>query len=133
MKIHGQCHCGELRYEAEIDPGQVSICHCSDCQILTGTAYRVSVPAKASDFHILNGVPKIYVKTAESGNARAQAFCATCGTPIYASDVKEPRIFNLRTGAIAERAELKPVRQIWCRSALDWAQDLDGMEMREKS
>ncbi len=133
MNIHGRCHCGELSYEADVDPAQVSICHCSDCQTLTGTAYRISVPAKAADFHILTGVPKIYVKTAESGNARAQAFCATCGTPIYASDITQPQLFNLRTGAIAERASLKPARQIWCRSALDWVQDLSGMEMREKS
>lgn len=132
MKIHGRCHCGELTYEAEVDPAQVSICHCLDCQILTGTAYRVSVPAKAGEFHILSGVPKIYVKTAESGNPRAQAFCATCGTPIYASDVRQPKQFNLRTGPIAERALLKPRRQIWCRSARDWAQDLGGMDMREK-
>ncbi len=133
MKVHGQCHCGELVYEAEVDPAQASICHCKDCQILTGTAYRVSVPAKAEDFRILNGVPKIYVKTAESGNPRAQAFCATCGTPIYASDVKYPAQFNLRTGPLAERVQLKPRRQIWCGSALDWVQDLSGMEMRQKS
>jgi len=74
MKVHGRCHCGELVYEAEVDPAQASICHCLDCQILTGTAYRVSVPAKAEHFRILSGVPKIYVKTAESGNPRAQAF-----------------------------------------------------------
>ena len=55
MKIHGQCHCGELVYEAEVDPRQASICHCVDCQILTGTAYRVSVPAKAEDFRIFRG------------------------------------------------------------------------------
>ena len=133
MKVHGQCHCGELVYEADVDPASTSICHCKDCQILTGTAYRVSVPAKAENFRILSGVPKIYVKTAESGNPRAQAFCATCGTPIYASDVKHPASFNLRTGSLAERAQLKPQRQIWCRSALDWVQELDGMEMREKS
>ncbi|HEX2761026.1 MAG TPA: GFA family protein, partial [Rhizomicrobium sp.] len=117
MKVHGQCHCGELVYEAEVDPALASICHCTDCQILTGTAYRVSVPARAENFRILNGEPKIYVKTAESGNPRAQAFCPTCGTPIYASDVKHPQLFNLRTGPLAERAELKPQRQIWCRSA----------------
>jgi hypothetical protein len=132
MKVHGQCHCGELVYEAEVDPALASICHCTDCQILTGTAYRVSVPARAENFRILNGEPKIYVKTAESGNPRAQAFCPTCGTPIYASDVKHPQLFNLRTGPLAERAELKPQRQIWCRSALDWVQDLAGMEMRQK-
>ena len=115
-----------------MDPARVGICHCTDCQTLSGTAYRVSVPAKAADFHVLSGAPKIYVKTAENGHARAQAFCATCGTPIYASDVQHPAVYNLRIGAIAERAALKPRRQIWCRSALDWVQDLSGMDMHEK-
>ena len=133
MKVHGRCHCGEIVYEAEIDPAQVSICHCTDCQTLTGTAYRVSVPAKADDLRFLKGAPKIYVKTAESGRPRAQAFCGTCGTPIYAADPHEPKLFNLRTGVLAERAELKPSRQIWCRSALDWVGELGGMKMDEKA
>ena len=133
MKVHGRCHCGEIVYEAEIDPAQVGICHCTDCQTLTGTAYRVSVPAKADDLRFLKGAPKIYVKTAESGRPRAQAFCGTCGTPIYAADPHEPKLFNLRTGVLAERAELKPSRQIWCRSALDWVGELGGMKMDEKA
>jgi hypothetical protein len=133
VKVHGRCHCGEIVYEAEIDPAQVSICHCTDCQTLTGTAYRVSVPAKADDLRFLKGTPKIYVKTAESGRQRAQGFCGTCGTPIYAADPHEPKLFNLRTGVLAERAELKPSRQIWCRSALDWAGELGGMKMDEKA
>ena len=133
MKVHGRCHCGEIVYEAEIDPAQVSICHCIDCQTLTGTAYRVSVPAKAGDLRFLKVTPKIYVKTAESGRQRAQGFCGTCGTPIYAADPHEPKLFNLRTGVLAERAELKPSRQIWCRSALDWVGELGGMTMDEKA
>ncbi|HEY2210468.1 MAG TPA: GFA family protein, partial [Bradyrhizobium sp.] len=32
MNIDGQCHCGLVTYQADIDPGQVSICHCTDCQ-----------------------------------------------------------------------------------------------------
>jgi hypothetical protein len=128
--VHGRCHCGEISYEAEIDPAQVSICHCSDCQTLTGTVYRVSVPAKADALRFVKGAPKIYVKIADSGRKRAQGFCGHCGTPIYAADEREPQVFNLRTGALAERAELTPSRQIWCRSALDWVQELSGMEMR---
>ncbi|HEX4117275.1 MAG TPA: GFA family protein [Rhizomicrobium sp.] len=133
MKVHGRCHCGEIVFEAEIDSTQVSICHCSDCQTLTGTAYRVSAPAKAGELRFLKGPPKIYVKIAESGRQRAQAFCGSCGTPIYSSDTHDPKIFNLRTGTLAERGELKPSRQIWCRSALDWVQELGGMDMHEKA
>ena len=38
MKVDGACHCGELAYEAEIDPERIGVCHCVDCQILS--AYR---------------------------------------------------------------------------------------------
>jgi len=44
MDVQGSCHCGRIRYDAVVDPERVTICHCTDCQALTGTAYRVSVP-----------------------------------------------------------------------------------------
>ena len=75
MKIDGGCHCGNITYTAEIDPENVGICHCTDCQTLSGTAFRTSVRANKETFHLAGGQPKIYVKTAESGAKRAQAFC----------------------------------------------------------
>jgi hypothetical protein len=124
MKVHGTCHCGAIAWEGEVDPARVAICHCGDCQRLSGAAIRVSVPVKAEDFVLLRGDPTRYVKTAESGNRRAQAFCGCCGTPLYACDVDDPKVFNLRVGALAERADLPPQRQIWCEAALPWTADL---------
>jgi hypothetical protein len=40
---------------------------------------------------MLSGMPKTYIKTAESGNKRLHAFCGTCGTPIYSSAVENPQ------------------------------------------
>jgi hypothetical protein len=37
MKIDGRCHGGYITYEAEIDPEKVMICHCADCQDLSGS------------------------------------------------------------------------------------------------
>jgi len=28
MKVDGQCHCGAIVYEAEVEPGTVGLCHC---------------------------------------------------------------------------------------------------------
>ena len=47
MKIDGQCHCGQITFEAEIDPEAVSICHCRDCQTLTGSPFRVTAICSA--------------------------------------------------------------------------------------
>jgi hypothetical protein len=126
MKVHGACHCGNLRYEAEIDPQTVGVCHCTDCQRLTGSAFSVYVPVPRERFR-LTGAPRIYVKTAESGRRRAQAFCPRCGTRIYASAAEDAQVFNLRLGTIEERAELAPKVQIWCRSALPWVNALGAV------
>jgi hypothetical protein len=39
MKIDGHCHCGQITFEAEVDPTALTICHCTDCQTLTGSAF----------------------------------------------------------------------------------------------
>ena len=134
MKVTGSCHCGQISYEAEVNPGTVRICHCTDCQKLTGTAFRTNIASLPGTFVLKTGTPKIYIKTAESGGKRAHAFCPECGTPIYAAAPEpKPSTYALRVGAIEERAQLAPpVRQIWCRSALPWSMDLTGVERAER-
>ena len=132
MKIDGACHCGNITYVAEIDPDKVGICHCTDCQTLSGTAFRVNVPAAKDAFTLLTGQPKIYVKTAESGAKRAQAFCPECGTPIYAAAASDPQVFNIRVGTARQRADLTPKTQGWCRSARDWVMDLRPLQQFAK-
>jgi hypothetical protein len=132
MRIEGRCHCGNIAYEATVDPATVGICHCVDCQTLSGSPYRATIPASAESFVLRGGAPKIYVKIAESGTKRAHAFCPDCGTPIYASAIGDPPTYSLRIGAIKQRAALRPRRQIWCRSALTWSSDLGGIDRVER-
>ena len=132
MKVHGACHCGAITYEAEVDPARVTVCHCKDCQILSGAAFRASVPAMVEDFRLLKGTPKPYVKTAENGNCRAQVFCGDCGTPLYSADAHGAKTHTMRIGPLAERDALTPRRQIWCESALSWSRDLLPLPRIEK-
>ena len=132
MKIEGACHCGTITYEGEADPEKTGICHCTDCQALTGSAFRVSVPVPGNTFK-MNGKPTIYVKTADSGNKREQAFCPRCGSPIYAtSPGPEPKIYSIRVGTIRQRSELVPRVQIWAHSKQRWVNDLAGVRIAEK-
>ncbi len=131
MQVHGSCHCGGIQYTAAVDPARTTICHCTDCQKLTGSAYRVSVPADEGSFELTAGEPSIYVKIGDTGSRRAQAFCPKCGSPLYTYDADCPTVYGLRVGCIEEREELIPKRQKWCRSALRWTENLAGMEKRE--
>jgi hypothetical protein len=132
MRIDGGCHCGFITYQGEADPTKAGICHCTDCQALTGTAYRVSVPVDGATFK-LSGTPTVYVKTADSGNKREQAFCPRCGSPIYAaSPGPEPRTYSIRLGTVRQRRELAPKLQIWTQSKLDWVDDLSRVSSAER-
>jgi hypothetical protein len=131
MRIEGACHCGHIAFEAEVDPETVRICHCTDCQTSSGSLFRANIQAAGETFRMLRGEPKIYIKTAESGNRRAQAFCAECGTGLYSTSPTNPVSYVLRVGVIAQRAAFRPRTQIWCRSELAWTTDVGGLPRRD--
>ena len=133
LQVHGSCHCGAIAFEATVDPDSVTICHCNACQSLTGSAYRVTVAARGQDFRLLRGVPKIYIKTADSGNKRAMVFCGDCGSPVYAHAAEDnPTSYGIRVGSLREREALVPRKRIWCESALGWSTHLGEMAQFEK-
>ena len=134
MKIDGACSCGNIRIEGEADPDSVSVCHRTDCQSASGTAFRVSIPVSGATFK-MTGQPTIFVKTtAESGNPRVQAFCPTCGSPIYSTTPGEGQqaMYIVRVGILRQRDQLTPKRQIWWRSARPWVTGLDAIRKIEK-
>jgi hypothetical protein len=121
MRVDGHCLCGYLSYEAEVEPDLVLICHCTDCQVLSGSAFRVTVPVTGGSFKFLSGAPKTYVKTAASGSKRILAFCPECGTSIYSKPADDKSdYFGLRVGSLRQRDALVPRAQYWHRSAQTW-------------
>lgn len=132
MKIDGACHCGNIRYEAEVDPAKVVICHCSDCQTLSGSAFRTVALTEPGTFKLLSGELRSYVKTANSGNKREQTFCPDCGTPIYSAPSDTGvEVVGLRVGTARQRDQLIPTDQLWFRSSQAWLRDLATMKKQD--
>ena len=134
MKIDGGGSCGAIKIEGEADPEKVQICHCTDCQTSTGTAFRISIPVPGTTFK-MTGQPNIYVKTtADSGKPRLQAFCGTCASPIYSTTPGEgvQPSYTVRVGILRQRDQLVPRRQNWFRSARSWVLKLDAVPKNEK-
>jgi hypothetical protein len=131
MHVDGRCHCGLVTYEAEIDPQAVSVCHCTDCQSLTGSPYRVTVICTGEQIRMTGKPPKIYAKTGDNGRTRFQHFCTECGSPLFTSgEGNEADDWGIRWGSIRQRDRLKPARQIWCRSAVAWINEVAGLPGR---
>jgi hypothetical protein len=106
MRVEGQCHCGAIAYEAEVEPGTVAICNCTDCQMQSGSGFRINIATPADKFHLLRGNPKRYLKVASSGARRIHTFCGNCGGPIYSCAAENTQSYSLRVGALKQRYEL---------------------------
>ena len=132
MKVEGQCHCGAIAFEAQVQPGSMTVCHCTDCQTHSGSAFRANISAPAASFRLLKGEPRTYIKTAASGARRVLAFCANCGSPLYACAEQNPTAYSLRIGTLKQRHEIgPPQRQIWTQRRLAWVelpQDVPSFE-----
>ena len=76
----------------------------------------------------MTGEPaKVYAKPATMAAPGFQHFCPECGSPLFTSGDGGPDDWGIRWGSIRQRDQLKPMRQIWCRSAAPWIHDLRGI------
>ena len=53
-------------------------------------------------------------------------------TALFDGSGPQPDVLRPAVGALDRRAELRPTRQGWCRSALPWSMDISGVERFER-
>ncbi|MEI8623869.1 GFA family protein [Pseudoalteromonas sp. B137] len=115
----------KLNIKAKSQNNNALVCHCSDCQRMSSGPFRAVIIAEPNSVVFTQGEPKEFVKTAQSGNKRAQGFCGTCGTTLYATnEAKADRVYGLRIGAVDQRDQFTPTAQIWAKSTLSWLSGL---------
>ena len=122
IKVNGKCHCGEIEIEAVVQKCEVRACHCTDCQKMSGAPLRAIAVAPANRIKI-KGQPKEYIKIGDSGNKRIQAFCENCGTQLFATDMNKT-LYNLRTGFLEQKNELKPNTHVFTHSSMTWVKEI---------
>lgn len=116
----GGCLCGKVRYRVEGDPLSVAICHCTNCQRNTGSAFSVNVifPKAALT---MEGNPAIYEDIGDTGNVVRRVFCGTCGTPLESQSVfSVPEYAVLKGGTFDNPAVFVPDSEVYCVTAMPW-------------
>ncbi|MEM6579821.1 MAG: GFA family protein [Pseudomonadota bacterium] len=129
MKTSGACFCGAITYTATINEDFVGVCHCRDCQIFGGSAFRMVALAKPDEFKITHGEPKYFDKMSATGNTRRMVFCGECGTHLCSlppEPISENSFVSIRISTSNDFAQLKPVAEIYCESRVDWLTPMDN-------
>lgn len=130
ISITGGCRCGHLRYEVTTVPLFVMACHCTDCQEQTSSAFSLGMPVKKDGFS-MSGESVVVTKTAESGNESRAYRCPTCAVWTHTTTDGSPEMVVVRPSTLDDTDWIRPVAQIFVRSAMPWAK-LDVPHSYEK-
>jgi hypothetical protein len=122
ITISGGCHCGKVRFQANV-PAAVEVLDCN-CSICAKTGFRhLIVPH--SDFRLLSGKEELSSYRFGTGAAE-HLFCSNCGIKSFYQPRSHPGAWSVNFRALDNADELKvTVRQFdgrnWekARAALD--------------
>lgn len=118
----GGCLCREVRYETTADPIWTTVCHCTFCQKLTGSAFLVE-PIFKRDAVVFSGTaPSTYDHRSDGSGMRVSVnFCGRCGTTLCLGFERFPDVVGLCGGTFDDPNWFdrgpKKCRHIFTRSA----------------
>jgi len=98
MPQSGGCLCGAIRYSVAAEPVRVTICHCTFCQKITGSAYLVEPIFRRQDVSFSGATQTFVHRSDSSGKKVTLNFCGTCATKIHLDLERFPTIWGLFGG-----------------------------------
>jgi hypothetical protein len=132
MDIEGGCLCGAVRYHASSDPLRVVVCHCTNCQKQSGTAFSIVVAIRSDSLRII-GSPVTYSDQSEDGSEVLRRFCGRCGSPLVSEAASRPGLAFIKAGTLDDPGWLAPQAHIWCQSSQPWVKIDPALPRFEKA
>ena len=117
--ITGGCLCGAIRFETTAEPAIQLLCHCTDCQTISGAAAYAAYVVPLDTLSVSNGEPAHYEVTADSGRSNSRHFCPNCGTRVWAV-LKEMELASVNGLALDDRKHFQPSANHKTSSAPHW-------------
>jgi hypothetical protein len=127
-KLTGGCQCGKIRYEITGTPKALVVCHCTDCQRQSGSAFGMTLPVNEADFRMTKGEVKTYASTSAAGRGKLGAFCPDCGTRIYHKPEWRKGTVSVKPGTLDDTSWLKPETHLWTSSKQGWVAIPEGVK-----
>jgi hypothetical protein len=119
-EISGGCLCGRVRFSGNAEPLFAGVCHCSDCQKFSGSAFAAVVAVPKGTVSV-TGTLKTFTKNGDSGQPISRRFCPECGSGIMDEAAVMPDAMMLNIGTLDDPSWAKPASQIYCDRAHSWA------------
>jgi hypothetical protein len=114
--LAGACYCHAVTYKVADAFEYAFICHCSDCQRTTGSAFKPFAGIAAHRLSLTSGQEEV---ERFGGEANHNAFCRKCGSLLY-SVVREGKYVHVTLGTLLAPPAITPSAHIFVRSKAPW-------------
>ena len=132
LPAKGSCQCGKVTYQVTEEALVTVVCHCSDCQKLSTSAFSLSMILKRSGLEILSGELKCWKRPTAAGGVAICWFCPDCGNRIFHENPAMPNIVRLKPGTLEDTSALEPQAQVWTCREQPWVRHLGDLPRIEK-
>ncbi|TVZ40943.1 hypothetical protein P886_0278 [Alteromonadaceae bacterium 2753L.S.0a.02] len=118
-KITGRCACGGVTYSTVAEPQFTLICHCRQCQRISGSGHaaQFAVPVDQTE---VEGKVTFYDQIAESGNTVSSGFCPVCGSPMFKKTSRMPEIYFFHAATMDDPSAFKPQMVVYEVAKQPW-------------
>lgn len=116
----GGCSCGLVRFRVTRPPMFINCCHCTLCQVQTGSAFVLNALWEASAIEQLGEAPVAISMPTESGLPHDVYRCPRCQVAVWSDYRRRKVLLFVRVSTLDRRAELPPSAHIFTRSKVPW-------------
>ena len=121
----GSCLCGKVTYDCNAEPLVKAVCHCTDCQKHTSSAFSVVIGVPKSKFKVNGDTVKNIPITTDTGNTKRYSFCSECGSHLFSNIEHEKynEITFIKGGSLDQPtlADITPDLEVFTESKVKWA------------
>lgn len=117
-KVTGGCLCGAVRFAAPAEPALQILCHCTDCQTVSGAASYCAYVVPLDSIELLEGELTTYSVQSDTDRRNSRRFCSTCGSRVWAE--LEIGMASVNGMCLDDRNHFQPTHNHRLNTAPSW-------------
>jgi hypothetical protein len=133
VPLTGRCLCGGVTYRADAEPVIQAVCHCTDCQRQTSSAFSPLVGVPSAAFEVEGDTLATFETTGtDHGGQTQRNFCSNCGSPLFSVSPVAPEMIFIKAGSLDDVSWLEPAVEAWTSSAQPWSPHFENAATLER-
>jgi hypothetical protein len=116
ISVSGRWRCHRVRFVLREEPIAFYLCHCTNCQAESGSAFGQSMAVRRETIEAIEGPVRDHTIEHEGGRHSFVSYCGNCLTMMWGHSPEVPQVWGLNAGSLDSSADLRPYGNMWTRA-----------------